>query len=386
MTASESRPTVLLTLGRLPKALDLARAFSSFGWRVLVAEPYRWHLCRVSRAVAKCFVVPPPATAQGAYLEALGRIVRQENVRLVVPVSEEVLHVAHLRPLLAPGVEVYGMAADLLLRLHNKLEFPHFVRSLGLTAPETYDAASPTALELLGRGDCVMKPVRSCSGRGLSFLAAGSTPPVPAEPMVVQRRVDGAVLSTFSIARDGQVVASVVYRGTLMAGTVAVAFERVDGHAAIGAWIDTFVAKTGYSGFVSFDFMVDAHGTPWAIECNPRVTSGIHFLRHEDLAPIILGVPGFRRPRLRDATRLQQFFPALTETQGSFFTDRFGRNLRVLRTSRDVTWEAADPLPLVTMPLTSLTILVRAAREGRSLGEVATSDIVWNNAADSPPR
>ena len=386
MTGSDPRPTVLLTLGRLPKALDLARAFSSYGWRVLVAEPYRWHLCRVSRAVAKCFVVPPPTTAQVEYLEALGRIVRQENVRLVVPVSEEILHVAHVRPLLAAGVEVYGMPADLLLRLHDKLEFPHFVQSLGLAAPETHDAASPMALDLLGRSDCVVKPVRSCSGRGLSFLPAGSTLPAPAEPMVVQRRVDGAVLSTFSIARDGEVVSSVVYRGTLMAGTVAVAFERVDGHAAIGAWISAFVAKTRYSGFVSFDFVVDADGTPWAIECNPRVTSGIHFLRHEDLAPAILGVPGFRRPRLRDVTRLQQFFPALTETQGSFFTERFAPNLRALRTSRDVTWATADPLPLVTMPLTSLTIIVRAARERRSLGEVATSDIVWNNSADSLPR
>jgi hypothetical protein len=375
--ASRSRPAVLLTLGRLPKALDLARAFAAHGWRVIVAEPYRWHLCRMSRSVERCYAVPAPATDAGAYRAALAGIVSREQVRLVVPVSEEVLHVA---PLAADGVPVYGMPVELLLKLHSKREFAGFACSLGLSAPETHPAGSAGAEVLLAGTDCVLKPVRSCSGRGMTYLAAG-TPipelPQPPEPMVMQRRVHGVLLSSFSIAREGNVITTVVYRGTLMAGTVAVAFERVDGHEAIAGWVRAFVARTGYTGFVSFDFIVDADGVPWAIECNPRVTSGIHFLRDEDLAPVILDLPGAAPPRLRAARRLQQFFPALTETQGSFGKPGFHANLGILRSSRDVTWAVNDPLPLVTMPLTSLSILVRAAREGRSLGEVATSDLAF---------
>ena len=43
--------TVLLTLGRLPKALELARALHDEGARVIVAEPFGAHVCKVSRAV-----------------------------------------------------------------------------------------------------------------------------------------------------------------------------------------------------------------------------------------------------------------------------------------------------------------------------------------------
>ncbi|MEN9755617.1 MAG: hypothetical protein RLZ07_1999, partial [Pseudomonadota bacterium] len=38
--------SVLLTLGRLPKGLDIARSFHRAGWRVIIADPARDHLAR----------------------------------------------------------------------------------------------------------------------------------------------------------------------------------------------------------------------------------------------------------------------------------------------------------------------------------------------------
>jgi hypothetical protein len=70
--------TVLLTLGRLPKALALARACRAAGCRVLVADPFRWHLCRPSRAVDRCYRVTAPNTSLSAYLDDLEAIVRDE--------------------------------------------------------------------------------------------------------------------------------------------------------------------------------------------------------------------------------------------------------------------------------------------------------------------
>ena len=69
--------TVLLTLGRLPKALELARALHQAGARVIVAEPFGLHVCRASRSVAKSIRVPAPNTDPAAYLDALEAIVRQ---------------------------------------------------------------------------------------------------------------------------------------------------------------------------------------------------------------------------------------------------------------------------------------------------------------------
>ncbi|MGA0800786.1 MAG: hypothetical protein ACO3P5_10130, partial [Steroidobacteraceae bacterium] len=75
--------TILLTLGRLPKALELARALHAAGCRVLVAEPFERHLTGASRAVARSFVVPAPASDPEAYLRALTDIVRREGVDTV---------------------------------------------------------------------------------------------------------------------------------------------------------------------------------------------------------------------------------------------------------------------------------------------------------------
>ena len=63
--------TVLLTLGRLPKSLALARALASVGCRVIVADPFRWHLCRPSRDVARCYRVRAPNDGLDAYLDDL---------------------------------------------------------------------------------------------------------------------------------------------------------------------------------------------------------------------------------------------------------------------------------------------------------------------------
>ncbi|WP_431270236.1 ATP-grasp domain-containing protein [Dankookia sp. P2] len=278
--------TVLLTLGRLPKALDIARSFAAAGWRVVVAEPHRRHLSGASRSVARSLPVTPPAEDAAAYLRDLSRVVEAEGVSLVVPVSEEAMHVAFLRPLLPAGVRLLSMPPDLVLRLHDKHGFAVAAGEAGLTVPETFALDDPAARVLADTTEVIVKPVHSCSGRGVRRLPCG-TPLPPPEPAVVQRLVAGEEHSSCTLAHDGRVQGTAVYRGTLMSGSVAVGFERID-HPAVEAWIARFVAATRWTGFIAFDFIVDAAGTPWGIECNPRTTSGLHFFAEADLASAIL--------------------------------------------------------------------------------------------------
>lgn len=370
--------TVLITIGRLPKALDFARAFHAAGWTVVVAEPFRHHLTGASNAVAKRHVTPAPSAGKAAYLEALKQIVVEEGVDLVLPLSEETMHVAHLRDCLPPGVNVYAPQVDQLLALHDKARFAALAASLGLAVPRTAALGSADAKALAETSDYVVKPTLSCSGRGVVFGRAGTTPcPASADArQIVQQQIRGPHFSTFSIAHGGRVRVTVIYRGLVMSGTVAVAFERVE-HAAIAAWVEAFVARTNHTGFISFDFIVDSDGRPQAIECNPRVTSGVHFIETQDLAAATLDATA-SPPRLRVAREMQQFYPTLTETQGSVFDPaRFGKNLRTLIGAKDVSWSPADPWPFVTMPVTAFQIIAASIRDGRSFGEVSTRDISW---------
>jgi hypothetical protein len=370
--------TVLITIGRLPKALDFARAFHARGWTVVVAEPFRRHLTGASNSVAISRVTPPPSDGKAAYLEALLEIVVRDGVDLVLPLSEETMHVAHLRDRLPKGVRLYAPPVDQLLALHDKEAFATLAAHHGLTVPRTAPLGSEAADILARSSDYVVKPALSCSGRGIAFGAAGTLPrPASADArQIVQQRIRGPHFSTFSIAHSGKVAISVIYRGLVTSGTVAVAFERVE-HGAIQGWVEDFVGRTRHTGFISFDFIVDDEGQPYAIECNPRVTSGVHFIETQDLAGATLD-PTAPLPRLRDARWMQQFYPTLTETQGSMFDPvRFGPNLGALLKARDVTWDARDPWPFVTMPVTAFQIIAASIRERRSFGEVSTSDISW---------
>jgi predicted ATP-grasp superfamily ATP-dependent carboligase len=368
---------VLLTLGRLPKALDVARGFADLGWRVVVAEPFKRHLAGASRAVARSHRVTAPAEDKQAYLADLKRIIAEEKIDLVVPVSEETMHVAFLRESLPATTRLFTMPPENLLRLHNKHGFAQQAVAWGLAVPETHALGDPAAEALVQSGPVVVKPVHSCSGRGVRLLSAGAALPAPdpAIPTIVQRCVIGAEYSSCSIAHDGRVASTVIYRAAQKSGSVAVAFERVE-HPTIADWITRFIAAAQWTGFIAFDIMVDEAGQPWGIECNPRTTSGLHFWQREDIARAVVE-PGFI-PSYRPEACLQQFYSALTETQMSLFRrGPFRENLRQLFSTRDVSWDRRDPMPFLTMTATSWPIIRMAMARGVPFGEVATLDVGW---------
>ncbi|MEO0996636.1 MAG: hypothetical protein AAFX58_03865, partial [Pseudomonadota bacterium] len=168
--------TVLLTLGRLPVALDLARSFKRAGWRVLAADPLRMTMAHASRAVDRTFRVPPPASDPAGFAGALGRIARRESVSLIVPVSEECLHVAALS---APGrgnPPVFGPPAPDLEALHDKYRFAVTARAAGLAVPDTCLPGGAAAAALAERGPVVVKPRHGSAGRGIRYYPAGAMP------------------------------------------------------------------------------------------------------------------------------------------------------------------------------------------------------------------
>jgi hypothetical protein len=372
--------TVLLTIGRLPKALDFARSFKAAGWRVLVAEPFKTHLTGASNCVDQCFQLPPPSKGKEDYLLSLLRFVEAEKVDLVLPLSEETMHVAHLAGRLPVQTRLYAPPVDRLLALHDKARFPVCARDYGLDVPETALIESPEAQGIADGHDFVVKPIFSCSGRAVSLHGAGASligiAATLTEPAVVQVQLKGKQFSTFAIAHAGKVLVNVIYQGAVMTGSVAVAFERVE-LPAIQKWVETFVAHENHNGFISFDFFVDEDGKAWAIECNPRVTSGVHFIETEDLAPAILD-PGSKPIRFKHTALMQQFYPTLTEVQAAMFKGpHYWERLKVLRTAQDVTWDARDPMPFITMPITAFSIIAMSIRQQQTFGQVSTQDISW---------
>ncbi|BDG72306.1 ATP-grasp domain-containing protein [Roseomonas fluvialis] len=367
--------TVLLTLGRLPKALDLARAFHAAGWRVVVAEPFRRHLVGASNTVARSVQVTAPAQDRETYLSDLLRVVAEEDVDLVVPVSEEIVHVAALHGRVPARTRIFAMPQEAVLAAHDKGRFAAQSASWGLSVPATHPLGSAEAEALAQQQDVVVKPLHACSGRGVRIITRGAALPAPETPAIVQARILGHERSTCSLAHDGVVSGTVVYQGVMQSGSVSIAFKRVD-DPLIEAFVRGYAAATRWTGFLSFDFMLDETGHPFAIECNPRTTSGLHFFGTDDIARAV--VDPAHPLRHRPETRLQQFYSCLTETQLSLFRGGgFLPKLRALVTTRDVTWSARDPMPFLTMTYTTWPIIRAAMAQRATFGEVATLDVGW---------
>jgi len=372
--------SVLLTLGRLPKGLDIARSFHRAGWRVIIADPARDHLARASNHVAKTYRVPPPATERRTYLNALRDIIKHEAIDLVVPVSEEIMYVSLLATDTKLQPRILSMASDLIHRTHDKGAFIELCQKIDLTVPETARSDSDDALNIAQSGPFIIKPIHSCAGDSVSLHDNGAA--FIADPnRLVQRRVIGAEVSTCSLARNGKRRATSIYRGTLMGGTVAVGFERIE-NEAVERWVDHFIHSTGWTGFISFDFIIDQAGTPYAIECNPRTTSGLHFFETEDLARAILNET--HEIRFRPARRMMQFWSCMEELQKGFGNAQKTRAaLAHLVACRDVTWSWRDPLPLLTMPWTARDIIKAAHRDAVPFGIAATRDLVWTGTGET---
>ena len=372
--------TVLLTLGRLPKALDLARGFKAAGCRVIVAEPFGLQLCRPSRAVDLSLRTPAPNEDLAGYHAALLRIVEEEKVDLIIPVSEEGLNVIPIKPRLPDGVRLFSEDFGVVEALHDKQSFIETAKSFGLTVPQTCRLGSEAGVALWQGGETVVKMINSCSATGLQFCHPGAPLPDAASlpPAVVQQKVEGRHISSFTLAERGQARVTSIYQGTVFSGHVAVAFERLEHESAIERWIDVFLEKSGYSGFISFDFILDKDGQAFAIECNPRVTSGVHFLNARDLALAILNPGGRQAISFKSQRHMQQLFPCLTEVQATVFKkDSARRKLKWLLKSRDVTWDKADPWPLILMTPMSWPILKRTIFKGESFEKASMRDIAW---------
>ena len=379
MTSENPQPTALLTLGRLPVALELARALHQAGWRVLVAEPFAWHLCRLSNTVAKSFRVTAPANDSEAWLAELTDIINRENVSLVLPVSEEVLFVAALKSHVSDSVTIACMDQELLLSLHDKFVFNQMAEEWKLSVPRTVLASDADKRRLLLTSDHVIKPRFSCAGAGVSINTAGTvfTPPENADAFIVQAALADPQCSTFSICHRGRKLVTVCYQSLLDTGSVSVCFEQVPVPEEVAGFIDSVVSRTAYSGMISFDFMSDQQGIWQAIECNPRATSGLHFLSSDAIADALLHA---QQPALAQHTgRRQEFWSCLLEVEGALLKGKLNRRgWAHLFKTRDITWRGWDIKPFLFMSFIMMPQLIKAMRKGKPLSQLLMKDVGWH--------
>ncbi|MBI3153757.1 MAG: carbamoylphosphate synthase large subunit [Chloroflexi bacterium] len=373
---------ILLTGGRAPATLDLARAFHRAGHTVFMAESLRGHLSQPSAAVKANFFVPAPRQNKEAFLVALKKIVVENKIDLLIPTCEEIFYVSMGRDDLP--CKVFAEPINKLNQFHNKWDFVVNAIGLDLYAPETILISSQDDLlhAYAHWRELVLKPVYSRFAartlilpplqKALSTLTFDS-------PWIAQEFIDGNQYCSYSVCHNGVVHAHTTYPSRLTAGQGAtVAFEHVE-HPAISAWVKTFVRENHFTGQIAFDFVQTADGQLFALECNPRATSGVHLLASHpqfvdafiDPQPACI-TPADKSTHMLSTAMLMYALPRAI-MGGQFF-----HWLKTFFTSNDVILDFRDPLPFLLQFKSIFAYLSLARKEKITALEASTFDIEWN--------
>ncbi|MEZ5782158.1 MAG: hypothetical protein R3D70_11115 [Rhizobiaceae bacterium] len=284
---------VLITGGRMPVSVQMAQIFMQAGARVHVADSTR-HV--IADALSECTThrLPGARGNMHAYGAAVEDLVRQWDIDIVVPVGEEIFHLAAARetgyaiPLFAPPLATLRL-------LHDKSTFIELARSRGLAVPETWVLKRRKDVDDLAErsGELVLKPCFSRFGArtkiGVKISELDDVVPSAHYPWVAQERLDGEEFCAYAVAVNGKLAAFSAYRPShRIAKSAAFYFEpcKLPDGERIAA---VLAAATAFTGQISLDFIRIPEGTLLPIECNPRATSGLHFFWDQpELATAIL--------------------------------------------------------------------------------------------------
>ncbi|MBH8554096.1 ATP-grasp domain-containing protein [Nostocaceae cyanobacterium CENA357] len=296
---------ILISGGKMTKALQLARSFHAAGHRVILLETDKYWLSghQFSQAVDKFYTVAAPQENPESYIQALVNIIKQENIDVYVPVTSPVgsYYDSLAKPVLSQHCEVFHFDADITQMLDDKYALVQKARSLGLSVPKSFKITS--AEEVLNfdfsreSRQYILKSIPYDSVRRLDLTKlpcatpeetaafVKSLPISPEKPWIMQEFIPGKEFCTHSTVRDGELRLHCCCESSAF----QVNYENVE-NSQIREWVRHFVKELKLTGQISFDFIVTEDGTAYVIECNPRTHSAITtFYDHPEVAEAYLG-------------------------------------------------------------------------------------------------
>lgn len=362
---AQNPKTIMLTGGKMTKALQLARSFHTAGHRVILVEAHKYWLTghRFSNAVDRFYTVPAPHKDPQGYTQALLNIAKQENVDVYVPVCSPVAsyYDSLAKPVLSGCCEVFHFDAQVTKMLDDKFAFAEKARSLGLSVPKSFRITDPQQVLDFDfsheKRKYILKSIPYDSIRRLNLTKLPcDTPeetaafvkslPISAEkPWIMQEFIPGQEYCTHSTVRDGELRLHCCCNSSAF----QVNYENVD-QPEILQWVSHFAQELGFTGQASFDFIQAEDGTVYAIECNPRTHSAITmFYNHPGVADAYLGNEPLPEPLqpLPDSKPTYWLYHEVWRLNEIRSLKQLQTWVRNILRGKDAIFEVNDPLPFL---------------------------------------
>lgn len=382
---------VLITGARAPACLEWARAFAAAGWTVSVADSLKLPLSRFSQAVQHFVQLPPPRSQLTAYTQALQHVIRQQGIDLVIPTCEEAFYLSFIAPQLP--CPVLCSPFELMHQLHHKGQFAALTQQWAqhagaVQAPESILLESNQQAQAWwqqacesadARLDWVLKPAYSrFANRACIRPAVARQIPIQVQagqPWLAQRFIAGREYCSYSVLQQGRLVAHSCYHPKYRVGQGSGIWFEPQQPQAVRQFVERFGAQTGYHGQVAFDYIEDACGRFFVLECNPRATSGVHLFAQQARELVQVTVQGGDLLLCDTAPAQVALAMWLFAAPKHGWRKQFWRDYRA---ARDVITRAGDHKPLWAQLPGLAEISLRALRQGCGLLKASTADIEWD--------
>lgn len=383
----EQPQTILLTGGKMTKALQLARSFRAAGHRVVLVETEKYWLSgnQYSNSVDRFYTVPTPQKDPDGYAKALLGIVEREQVNLFIPVSSPVASVydAMTKSVLEPHCKAFTFDADTTQMLDDKFTFTETARSLGLPAPKTFLITDPEQVlqfDFAADGSrYILKSIAYDSVHRLALLKlpcameemaayVRSLPIRKDNPWIMQEFLTGQEYCTHCVVQAGELVLYACSKSC----DFLVNYEH-DNNPQIRDWVTRFVKELNLTGQICLDFIQREDGTVFAIECNPRTSTCITMF-HDQPAVVADAYLGDRL----DMTQLPlQPLPGSKPTYWLFHelwrltnvrsAGDLRERLRVIFQGTEAVFRVDDPLPFLGVNHWQIPLLIlNSIRQGKA--------------------
>lgn len=347
---------LLFTGGRAPATLELVRNFGRSGHEVHVTDSITPVLSAFSKYAKAFHKISSPRFAPASFVGELINIINTHKIDILFPTCEELFWIAKNKAKIVGACNVRIICDDMkkLSLLHNKYQFIEFAKAEGILSPKTflYDGNNTFDKKY------IMKPVFSRFGEDVIIAGTDVVKDYAEKQYLVQEFIQGENICSYGFADQGALKFNVCYKSPFQTTKAFTAFEPFECDE-INEVAKKIVAKLNFTGNISFDFIKKGEEY-YIIECNPRMTSGIHIISENDFGELFFG-----KLDMPLKNKSQLLIPTIAT------------NYRLLP-FRDVIFRRSDRKPFIKQ-LSCLMVFRSIARRNKvSLTKATVRDIEWN--------
>lgn len=377
---------ILITFARSFIALEIARHFHSAGYLVYVADSIDQHVSKYSNAVAKTFKLPSPRFDSLNYINSLIALIEKEKIDLVVPIYEETAYISKALDWFPKTCKIFTPSFDLYAELQNKWMFQQKLQSLGF---DTLKHALIRKKEELKSLDFdfpfAIKPCYTRTSQKVKKIIPHQESPVDIEidsfnPWIAQEWGVGNKFCTYSVCHQGKIYAHSVYPvNYAIGGNSCLIFKAVE-HPSIFEWVSKFAAAVNFTGQIAFDLIENDDKKIFAIECNPRATSGLLLFREKDrLDRAFLGTnTHLIQPEMGKRKQIAMGMLLYGWRKNAKQNNRLTSFIKDFFSTKDVIFKLKDAKPFLLKPWFFANIWLKSRRLGLNIPNYFTHDHDWN--------